>query len=226
MKPGVEIGSRREHEYEPEPGLPEPLPAAEHVLWQGRPDWRALARHAFHVRKVALYFALLLAWRAAVVYGGGAGVTGTLVALAWLLPLPLFALGALALLARLSAEGALYTITDRRVVMRIGIVLTVTFNLPYKRIEGAALHRHAGGFGDLPLQLQSEDRIGWMHLWPHARPWQLRRPEPMLRCVPQAEQVAELLTRAWVQCTGGQKAVPATAPEGSSGPREPALATR
>ncbi len=225
MKP-VPAGSRREHEYEPQPGLPEPLPAGERLLWQGGPDWRALARHAFHVRKVALYFALLLAWRAAVVVSDGGSVSAALLAVAWLLPLPLLALGALLLLARLSARAALYTITDQRVVMRIGIVLTVTFNLPFTRIEGASLHRHAGGSGDLPLQLAREDRIGWLHLWPHARPWHIARPEPMLRCVPQAEQVAELLTRAWVQGTGGQKAVEAPAAVPAHAGAEPALAAR
>ncbi len=225
MKP-VPAGSRREHEYEPQPGLPEALPAGERLLWQGSPDWRALARHAFHVRKVALYFALLLAWRATVVLSDGGGVLATLQAVAWLLPLPLLAIGALLLLARLSAQSALYTITDRRVVMRIGIVLTVTFNLPFKRIEGAALHRHPGGSGDLPLQLARGDRIGWLHLWPHARPWRVAQPEPMLRCVPQAEQVADLLTRAWVQCTGGQKAAEAPVATPANAGAQPALATR
>ena len=52
-----------EHEWEAEPGLPEALPADEHILWQGRPDWAALAVHAFHVRKVALYFALMMVWQ-------------------------------------------------------------------------------------------------------------------------------------------------------------------
>ena len=45
--------------------LPEPLPAGESVLWQGRPEWRGLALRAFHVRMVAIYFALLAVWRVA-----------------------------------------------------------------------------------------------------------------------------------------------------------------
>ena len=51
----------REHELEAAPGLPEPLPAGERVLWQGKPDWKRLANEAFHVRQVAVYFALMLA---------------------------------------------------------------------------------------------------------------------------------------------------------------------
>ena len=49
-----------EHEFEAAPGLPEPLPAGERILWQGAPDWRALAVHVFHVRKLAAYFAGIL----------------------------------------------------------------------------------------------------------------------------------------------------------------------
>ncbi|MFN6997976.1 MAG: molybdenum cofactor biosynthesis protein MoaE [Aquincola tertiaricarbonis] len=35
------------------------------MLWQGSPQWAALAISAFHVRKVAIYFALILAWQVA-----------------------------------------------------------------------------------------------------------------------------------------------------------------
>ena len=50
-----------EHEWEAAPGLPSALPAGEHVVWQGAPDWRSLAVQAFHVRKIAVYFAFMLA---------------------------------------------------------------------------------------------------------------------------------------------------------------------
>ena len=53
-----------EHEFEPQFGLPERLPAGERILWQGSPDFRALARNAFHLRKLALYFSVLLVARA------------------------------------------------------------------------------------------------------------------------------------------------------------------
>ena len=69
----------QEHDFEPERGLPEPLPPGETVLWQGSPDWLLLARRAFHVRKVAVYFGLLLAWRVAGTLADGGGAW----ALAW-----------------------------------------------------------------------------------------------------------------------------------------------
>ena len=50
-----------EHEFEPQYGLPERLPAGENILWQGSPDFVTLARRVFHIRTLALYFALLMA---------------------------------------------------------------------------------------------------------------------------------------------------------------------
>ena len=58
---------------EPIPGLPEELPEGERILWRGGPDWKSLAMHVFHVRAVAIYFALILAWK---VWGALADVTG------------------------------------------------------------------------------------------------------------------------------------------------------
>ena len=52
-----------EHEWEAEPGLPEALPQNETMLWQGRPDVWRLSVEAFHVRKVAVYFVVLLVWQ-------------------------------------------------------------------------------------------------------------------------------------------------------------------
>jgi len=52
--------------FEPVRGLPEKLPEGEHILWQGAPDVRALAREALGVRWVAGYFAILTIWRVSV----------------------------------------------------------------------------------------------------------------------------------------------------------------
>jgi hypothetical protein len=60
-----------EHEFEAQPGLPEPLPPGERLLWQGSPDWRVLAREAMHTRMLSVYFAVLLAWRGATVLANG-----------------------------------------------------------------------------------------------------------------------------------------------------------
>lgn len=188
-----------EHEFEAAHGLPEPLPAGERLLWQGSPEWWALARSAFHVRQLAVYFAVILALRCAGVLADGGSADDATRALLLLLPLALLAVGVALTLAWLAARTTVYTLTDRRVVMRIGIVLSLTFNLPLARIANAGLRTNADGTGDIPLALAGGDRIAWLHLWPHTRPWKLARPEPMLRCVPHAAEAARVLARAWTQ---------------------------
>lgn len=202
-----------EHEFEAVRGLPEPLPAGERILWQGAPDWKALALQAFHVRQVAIYFGVLLALRAAFVWSEGGTIGQAATAVLWLLPPALLATGMLVLLARLSARTTVYTLTNRRVVMRVGIVLTLTFNLPLRRLAGAGLREDdATGIGDIPLQLAGRDKVAYVHLWPHARPWRAARPEPMLRCIPDARGVAQALSAAWSADTGqAAQAAPRTA---------------
>jgi hypothetical protein len=186
-----------EHEFEPQHGLPERLPLDERILWQGSPEFALLAKSAFHVRKVALYFMLLVAWSVATDLADGMALAASLKGL-WL-PLSAYALalGALGLLAWLSARTTVYTLTDKRVVMRLGIVLTLTFNLPLKQIASAAWLSRGGTGGDIALEIAGSDRIGWAHLWPHARPWRLAHPEPMLRALPDAEAVSTRLAQAW-----------------------------
>jgi hypothetical protein len=195
-------GHEHEHELEPAYGLPERLPANERILWQGSPDWRTLARRVFFVRTLALYFLAILIIRGALVLVDGGTAMAALKAVLMVAPLAVLAVGTMLGLAVMAARTSVYTITDKRIVMRIGIVLGVTFNLPFGRIATAGLQTAPNGTGDIPLTLAGDDQIGFMHLWPHARPWRITRPEPMLRCVPQAQVVGELLARAWSASTG------------------------
>jgi hypothetical protein len=192
-----DLSHGHEHEIEPELGLPEPLPAAEKMLWQGSPDWKATAIHVFHVRKIAVYFAIILVVRAATELSFGGSFGQALLSATWLLPLAIAAIGMITVFAYLTAKTAVYTITDRRLVMRVGIVLTLTFNLPFSRIASASMKQLPGGTGDIPVALMGDDKIAYVHLWPHAKPWKLAKPEPAMRCVPDAAKVANLLTQAW-----------------------------
>jgi hypothetical protein len=81
--------------------------------------------------------------------------------------------------------------------MRIGIVLTLTLNLPFKALASAAVRTYKDGSGDIVVDLAGQDRMGWAHLWPHARPWALRKPQPSLRCLRDVHQVASVLQAAW-----------------------------
>ena len=195
-------GNGHEHEFEAVYGLPEPLPKGESILWQGAPDFGDLAVRVFHMKKAAVYFAVLMAVRGSYLYSLDASPLSILAGVLLVAVLGLTALAALGILAWLTARTTAYTLTDQRVVMRIGIVLTLTFNLPFKRIETAGLQLTAKGFGDMPLVLSGGDRIGWLNLWPHVRPWIVAKPQPMLRCVHNAQAVASLFQQAWAASVG------------------------
>ena len=213
-----------EHEFEPQYGLPERLPQGESILWQASPDVATLAREAFHLRTLCVYFAALLAARAGLEMGAGADALGVLLSLKWLLPLSLTALAIIWTLAWLTARTTVYTLTDKRLVMRLGIVLTVTFNLPLTRLGAADLREHRRGFGDISVLLSPGDHIAWVHLWPSARPWHLARPQPTIRCVANAASLASRLSAAWSARTGigistAARPVPTTGSETASNVR-------
>ncbi len=191
-----------EHEFEAEHGLPEPLPRGERLLWQGAPVFASMVERVFHARTLAAYFALILLARAVTVAAQGGSAADAGIAALWLLPAALLALGNVVLLAWLTCRTTVYTITDRRVVMRVGIVLTVTFNMPSARIASAAIQRGKGPAGDIALALTGPDRIAYLHLWPHVRPWRLKKTEPMLRSVADAAAVGRILSDAWSQARG------------------------
>ncbi len=177
--------------------LPSDIPEGETVLWYGQPDWVSLARNAYRADFVALYFLGLMGWNALTI-GTESGLWDALVAVVSILALALLALGLLGLLAYLSAHTTFYIITSRRIVMKIGIALPIFFNLPFSQINSAALGLFSDGTGDLPLTLVKTRRIAYLHLWPHARPFHFSNPEPTLRCIPQAQMIADVLSKAMV----------------------------
>jgi hypothetical protein len=194
-----------EHEFEPEYGLPERLPESERIVWQGSPETGLVFREVFRARGLSAYFALILVLRGTYQYSLSASWAETFAAVTWLAPLFLLALGLFWSLSWLVAKTTVYTITDRRVVMRVGIVLSLTFNIPLKRLQAADVRRiQPVGAGEIALQLLPEDKIAYFHLWPHARPWRFAHPEPMLRGLPAVDGVAVLLHEAWAHVHGQQ----------------------
>lgn len=181
---------------EPLPGLPERPPEGERILWQGAPSWRTLAWRAFGVRLVLLYFAAIGAWRAVDAGASGAAAGEIAGEVAALIPFMLAAVAVLALMAWATARTTVYTITNRRVVMRIGAALSLTLNLPFRWIGSAALAERRGGIGDIPLATMGQTKLAYVMLWPHVRPWKLVKPEPMLRAVPNGREVAAILAEA------------------------------
>lgn len=186
----------REHDDEPIRGLPGHLPAGERILWQGAPDWRTLARTALHTNLVAGYFGVLAAWR---VLGGltdGRGLADVLAQAAVTMAVGGGVVALLCLYAWLSARTTVYTITNRRAVIRHGVALSKALNLPFSRIASAAVKTDVKGFGDVPIALTPDSRLAYPLLWPHVRPWRFSRAEPMLRAIPDAASVADQLRQA------------------------------
>lgn len=180
---------------EPVLGLPETPPEGERILWQGRPDWLSLSWDAMSLPWIAGYFALLGLWRFTAVYD--------------ILPLgqavgafvPFLILGAvviamLLLVGYVQARATVYTVTNRRVAMRIGAALTVTLNLPYTQVASADLALRRRGTGTIALSLMGEPRFSYLVCWPHVRPWRMRNTQPALRCIPDAQKVAALIADA------------------------------
>lgn len=191
-----------EYEFEPQFGLPERLPLDEFIVWQGSPDVAALASSAFHIKKLVIYFAVLIAACAWPALEEGAGVMAVLLSIKWIAPLALIGLGSVWMMAYTTSRTTVYTLTNKRVVMRLGIVFTVSFNLPLKQVAAADVRMLHDGFGDITLELKGSDRIAWVHLWPSVRPWRITKPEPTLRAIPNVQEVAEKLRDAWTQATG------------------------
>lgn len=200
-----------EYEHEPIPGLPGIPPPGETILWQGSPDWRALARTAFHTRIIAGYFAVLAGWALISAIVQGVHSASDLTGVAMTTIVGFVGVGLLHLLAFGTARTTIYTLTNRRIVLRIGMALPKCINLPLGMIGSVGLAARADKTGDLPIVLTGKQRLGYIALWPHARPWKISTPQPMLRSVPDAATVASLIARHCLAANpDGQIAAPDT----------------
>ena len=168
-----------EYENEPIKGLPGFLPKDESIVWQGSPDWRSMARGVFHTRLVAAWFVLVAM---AAFVAGGTGLKGAAITLL----VAMLGLGLLAALAYFQARTTVYTLTEKRLVMRFGIALPKCVNLPLKLVASADLKPAGVGHVDIVLAPQGRFPLGWLQMWPHVRPWKVAEPQPMLRGVPES----------------------------------------
>jgi hypothetical protein len=178
--------------------LPSDIPTGEHVLWHGRPRGISLMRRAFGGEIIALYFGAMTIVNFVWTYEEAGFSEATLSAVKTVGAAAL-ALALVGLLAWLSSRTSLYLITDRRVVMKVGIALPIFFNIPFSAIETASVRIFIDGTGDIPIGISAPQRIAYLHLWPHARAFRLARPEPALRSVGGAKEVAETLSRALIK---------------------------
>ena len=194
-------------EFEPIRGLPALLPAGENLLWQGSPDWKRLAVQAYHVRKVAVYFAILLLWRVGLGLLHGDPASAIAVSCLLLMGLGGVAIGVLSLLAYFTARNTVYSITSRRVLLRHGVAVPLTMNVPFKRIDAASLKCSNGGPGDIYLKVSRETRVGYLIGWPHVKPGQYAWPQAGLRALTDATAAAGVLSQA-LAADAGTEAIP------------------
>ncbi len=169
----------------------------ERVLWDGRPDWRAVARDVLHIGWLALYLAAMLIWGAFNDRQSGLGPAATLLGEVPLFLVGCAVLGACAGFAVLFARTTRYTVTSERLILHYGVALTATLSLPLRRIAGVSVSPDGDGTADILLALKPGGRrLRFVQLWPHVRPWRFSRARPMLRGVPGGKAVAMLLSQA------------------------------
>jgi hypothetical protein len=198
-------------------GLPGRLPEGEEILWQGAPEWRALARHAFRIRMVAVYFGLLIVWRVVGSLDSGHNAAYAATSAVSCVTLAAAGIALFCLFAWLIARTTTYTITNRRAVITYGMALPKSINLPFTRIDAADLRINADGTGDIALKLPAKTRLSYLLLWPHVRPGAKGRAEPVLRCIADPEHAAAVLTDALAATLAtGERSFAAAQPAGQS----------
>ncbi|MDP4574974.1 photosynthetic complex putative assembly protein PuhB [Qipengyuania sp. G39] len=159
----------------------------EQVLWEGKPDLATLARTAFHTRIVTVYFLGLIAIALALGSFGGAAITAGA---------GLVTLGLIYGFAWLGTRTTTYILTDRRLILNIGMAIEKSVNIPLKMIGAAHLTDRGAGSGDIAVELLKGNGLGYAILWPHARPFHLSKPQPMLRAIRGVRDVAAKLAAA------------------------------
>jgi len=210
--------SHDDFDFEPVRGLPAELPEGERLLWQGVPEWKSLALRAYHVRKVAAYFALLVVWRLGVGLYKGDAMADIRISCLLLVTSGVIAMAVLSVLAYLNARSTVYSITSRRVILRHGVAVPLTMNIPFKLIDSADLKPFGDATGDIAIGLPLGERVGYLITWPHLRPGKITRPQPSFRCLKDGLQAAQILSAA-LAADSGTQAVRLETPAGSQRPR-------
>ena len=178
---------------EPIPGLPARPPEGESILWQGKPERSGLFVSALHGRKVAIYFALLMLWKLIAGISDGKLANELWFSVGGTALLALASLALLFLLAHLIVRTTIYTITTKRLVMRFGVALPITFQFPFSQIISADVKPLGRGRGNIAISLKEHTKVSWLILWPHVRAWKLARPQPTMRALGNVDDAAQLL---------------------------------
>ena len=198
-----------EYENEPIKGLPGFLPKDETILWQATPDWQSMARGVFHTRLVTGWFVIVAM---GAFMAGGTGILGAAITLL----VAALGLGMLAVLAYAQARSTVYTLTQKRLVMRFGVALPKCVNLPLAQIVSADVKPAGAGHCDVALRVAGRFPLGWLQMWPHVRAWKINDPQPMLRGIRESD--IALLSETLINANPGGRAMPSPRPATATGP--------
>ena len=176
--------------------LAESLPEDEMLIWQGRPEAKAIAIRAMYLWYVVAYLLGLALLRTGYLVMGDAPVSEWSALLAWQLLASLFVVGIILGLAAVYGKSTIYTLTNRRVILRTGAAVPIHVNFPLEQIASADLKVFSDGTGDIALKLENSDKLYWLLLWPNVRSWWVRPLQPLLRGLRDFELAASSLASA------------------------------
>ena len=182
-----------EHDIEPVPGLPGRLPDGEFIVWQGQPAFKTVMTRLLRARWIAAYFAIAALWSVAVGINNSETAWQFVGRISFIAVAAVILFALMALYARAVAKTSLYTLTNHRVVMRVGIAISASFNLPFAQISGADFRVGSDGSGDVALTLKSGHGLSGSVFFPHQRGGLWRKLSPQMICLADAKAVAEKL---------------------------------
>ena len=180
--------------FEPVNGLPEKLPPGEKILWQGKPTLMLLAWHSFGVKLATLYVVIAMIYQSALSLSATTEASLVPVLVFYLL-IWFLASSLLYLLAHFQRTSTIYTVTDKRVVLKIGAALPITYNIPFKQISSVDLKSY-GVKGSIAISLLGDNKISYLSCWPHVRPWHFSKPCPSLLFLDNIEEVSQIIKKA------------------------------
>ena len=182
--------------FEPVPGLPSDLPDDEKILWSGSPDPWTLGHRAFHTRWIAAFFAVLAISSIFSGFNHGADAGRVAITVVTLLSLGGLVVGFLMVMGWLVAINTIYTLTNKRLIIRHGVTMPMAVNVPFTKIARADAKIHGSGAGDISVSLLDGNRLSIFAIWPHNRPWSWQGAAPAMRLVPNGAKVAKTLSDA------------------------------
>jgi hypothetical protein len=207
-------------------GLPAHLPAGEDLLWQGSPSWKTFAVRFCRIQWIAAYFVALAAWFAVSSLYAGESLDDLVMPEMRVAGIAALFLTLTVVFSYAIEKTTVYTVTSRRVMIRAGVALPKTVNLPFARLNGASAELFTTGHGDIELMPMADERIAYFMMWPHLRGFSVSRGIPVMRSIPRARHAAAILGDAMSRFVETESPSVATAPAASTtrAPSRPAQA--